>query len=71
MNIQLNKVFEIVKNGRKMRWKIVVHPYFNSYAIVRDYPGLKNGPCSKHDEEHLGTGGDTLDEAYQSAFDHS
>lgn len=72
MDIKLNTVFLITKGNHKVKWKIVVHPYFPSkYAIVREHIYLRNGQCSRDDIQHLGYGGDTLEEAYKMAYIHT
>ncbi len=73
MSAKLNKVFTITKGNRSMRWKIVIHPYHECYAIVRDHSGLhgamRNGPCNEEDLPYIMYGGNTLDEAYKTAYD--
>jgi len=67
--IELNKVFSITKGKRTVRWKIVMHPYFpESFAVVSDHVGLKNGGCAAGDMAHIGAGGKSLEEAYETAY---
>lgn len=67
--IELNKIFVIEKGNRKARYKVVEHPYFESYSLVKDYCGMTSGKCTKEDEKHMCGGCDTLDKCYQVAYD--
>lgn len=70
-NIQLNKVFVITKGNRKMKWKIVEHPFFDCYTAVREHLYLHSGKCTREDMEHLNGGADTLEKAYEIAYNHT
>lgn len=66
-------VFTIEKAGRRMRWKVIEHPYFDGLTLVRDYCGLygpmRSGYC-KEDDAHV-CGSTTLSTAYQDAYNLS
>lgn len=66
MQIELNKIFIIEKGNRKMRWKVIEHPYFDSLTLVRDYCGMMSG-VQKSDINHV-NGCVTLDNAYVAAY---
>lgn len=70
MKIELNKIFTVEKGGKKIRWKVIGHPYFDSLCLVREYSGLygamRNG-FSKDDYLHI-CGVTTLETAYEDAF---
>ena len=55
-DIIVGVVFTIEKAGRRMRWKVIEHPYFDGLTLVRDYCGLygpmKSGYC-KEDDTHI------------------
>lgn len=36
-DIIVGVVFTIEKAGRRMRWKVIEHPYFDGLTLVRDY----------------------------------
>ncbi|MFR7537002.1 hypothetical protein [Monoglobus pectinilyticus] len=65
--IELNKIFEMKKGNKTLRWKVIKHPYFNdTLVLVRDYPAIKNG-VSKEDYNHICVK-TTLENAYDDAF---
>lgn len=72
-DIIVGVVFTIEKAGRRMRWKVIEHPYFDGLTLVRDYCGLygpmKSGYC-KEDDAHI-CGSTTLITAYQDAYNLS
>ena len=71
-------VFTVKKGNRQARWKIIPHPYFdNAFALVRDHPylcthiGEDNIFCQLRDLEHIVGGGATIEQAWQSAYEHT
>lgn len=66
MKIELNKIFIVHKGKRKMRWKVIKHPYFDSLTLVRDYASMTN-ELKKSDINHI-CGSVTLDNAYEVAY---
>lgn len=72
--VQLYQCFTVEKGKRKQRWKVVDHPYFDAYALVRDYSGLfgrmKDGKC-KEDYDHVVAGFKDIVDAYKIAYDHT
>lgn len=36
-DIIVGVIFTIEKAGRRMRWKVIEHPYFDGLTLVRDY----------------------------------
>lgn len=72
MKVELNKVFEVRKRNKILRWKAIKHPYFDDgLALIRDYCGLygpmQNGVC-KEDYNHIYGTSATLETAYKDAF---
>lgn len=70
MEIELNTIFTVKKGSKKIRWKVIEHPYFDLLCLVRDYSGLygqmRSGVC-KEDYTHI-CGKTTLETAYEDAF---
>lgn len=65
--IKLGKIFTVEKGNRKMRWKVIEHPYFpGQLTLVRDYCGMTNY-TKKEDELHV-NGCVTLENAYNVAY---
>ena len=69
MKIEMNTIFTVEKGNRKMRWKVIEHPYFDSLTLVRDHVGMTN-QLTKDDYNHIG-GCVTLENAYQKAYAHT
>lgn len=67
--IELNKVFTIEKGNRKMKQKIVKHPYFDSYVVVREHLNIKSGIVTKDDINHICGASSTVEKAYSIAYD--
>lgn len=72
-NIELYKVFTIVKGNRERRWKVIPHLYFDdAYALVTDHIYLRSGKeFLKADESHTVAGCRELSKMYQMAYDHT
>ena len=66
MQVKLNRIFWVEKAGMHWKWKVIEHPYFPDFTLVRDYPGMKNG-VSEKDYIHM-CGPVTLENAYSEAF---
>lgn len=66
MQVKLNKIFEVEKAGMSRKWKVIEHPYFPDFTLVRGYAGMKNG-VSEKDYNHM-CGPVTLENAYAEAF---
>ena len=66
MQVKLNKIFEVEKAGMFRKWKVIEHPYFPDFTLIRDYAGMKNG-VSEKDYNHM-CGPVTLENAYDEAF---
>lgn len=78
VNLKLGVVFTIVKGKRKARWKIIHHPELaDAFALVHDHPYLttyeygSNIFCYLRDLEHIVGGGATIEQAWQSAYEHT
>ncbi len=70
MKIELNRIFTVEKGSKKIRWKVIEHPYFDSLCLVRDHSGLygtMRSGISKDDYAHI-CGSTTLETAYDDAF---
>ena len=70
-NIEIGKIFTIEKGNRSARWKIIEHPYFdNAYALIADHPYLR---CNfkTEDYKHIVYGGNTIEKAWESAYNHT
>lgn len=65
--VVLGKIFTVGKGSRKMRWKVIEHPYFpGSYSLVRDYNGMMSYE-QPSDYDHL-CGAVSLEDAYETAY---
>lgn len=65
--MKLNKIFIVEKGKRRLRWKVIEHPYFQGQlTLVREYAGMMSYP-QKEDEKHIG-GCVTLENAYSVAY---
>lgn len=65
--VRINKIFTVVRGEKRMRWKVIEHPYFHGQlTLVRDYPGMSN-TYRKEDDEHI-NGAVTLENAYDTAY---
>lgn len=68
MEVVIGKIFTVEKGTRKMRWKVIEHPYFpGQLTLVRDYNGMMSF-SKPEDVNHIG-GCVTLDNAYSTAYD--
>lgn len=70
-NIVVNKVFSITKGARTAKFKIIKHPFFeDGYAVIGDHQMLcYNWPSD--DKRHIIGCGADLNQAWQSAYDHT
>jgi hypothetical protein len=71
-NIEVGKVFEINKGGRKARYKIIPHPYFDdAYALIEDYEYLGCNALSHLDRKHIINASKTIEGAWKHAYNHT
>lgn len=71
-NIEINVPFWIEKGNRKTRWKVIEHPYFDAFALVKDHVHLYEGNLFiKEDIKHIVCGNKTIEGVWQQAYDHS
>jgi hypothetical protein len=69
--LNANEIFIIHKGNRKARWKIIQHPYFDAYALVKDHRYLNNDNFMNEDINHIVSGAETIKKVYQQAYDHT
>lgn len=68
IKVELGKIFTVEKGNRKMRWKVIEHPYFpGQLTLVRDYAGMMSFARAE-DLKHVG-GCVTLETAYKTAYE--
>ena len=65
--VELNRVFTIERNGRKGKYKIINHPFFdNVFALVREHQLIHMQ--TKTDEKYIIAGSPTIEKAYEAAY---
>lgn len=64
--LEVGKIFYILRNGCSIPWKIIKHPYFDDLALVRGYNGMKEG-YNEEDISHI-VGKTTIASAYEDAY---
>lgn len=63
--------FQIEKGGRRARWKIIRHPYFDdAFALVADHLYLRTDIC-RYDEKHIVDACKTVEDTWKRAYDHT
>lgn len=70
-SLGLNEIFVIHKGKRAARWKIIKHPNFDAFALVRDHPYLFSNNFMDSDNKHIVSGAVTIAAAYKQAYDHT
>lgn len=68
---KIGQIFIVQKDRKKVRWKVIEHPYFDGQlALVKDYKGLygeMHSGYTKEDDSHI-CGPTTLETAYNDAY---
>ena len=69
--VKIGQIFTIQRNNKKVRWKVIEHPYFDGeLVLVKDYAGLygtMRSGYSKEDDAHI-CGKTSLETAYDDAY---
>ena len=69
--LSVNEVFTIRKRNRKARWKIIKHPDFDAFALVKDHRYLLSDNFMNRDIDNIISGALTIEKIYKQAYDHT